>query len=48
MENEAFERFLETGTIESFLKYKEIQRQNISYDFNNFEDTKKAGSEEKL
>ena len=26
MENEAFEKFLETGTIESFLKYKEIQR----------------------
>ena len=48
MENEAFEKFLQTGTIENFLKYKEVQRNNNSYDFNNFKDEQKVGCEEKL
>ena len=28
MEDEAFQKFLKTGTIESFLEYKDIQRLN--------------------
>ena len=46
MENEAFEKFLQTGTIESFLKYKEIQRLNENDDYKF--DTQEIGSEEKL
>lgn len=39
---EAFKNFLETGTIESFLKYKEIER--LSEDIN----IKDLGSENKI
>ena len=40
MEEEAFEKFLKTGTIESFLEYKEIQRLNESTISNDIENLK--------